>query len=366
MSLSPTVSTRAPSPTRTVASGRSPGVQAASPGGQTVEITDSPLAAETAPPEAILTRSVAPMSLCASTRTPGVAALLLVASTVAPAPIPASVSASRVVLLPAAGKSASPPELESTFQSGRSRPLPASRPAGAPLFNVVLASSCTVPASISLSAPSAAVVVARAKFSVRAPLTPTSDALVLVIHASKLELCVAASFRPSNRDRRRVARLAGGLAAGRGARPAHGRGVVRRERHRDEPACARHAVGMVGGLAVGEHVQRASLDLDVVAQRGMAVGVRARACGIGADGDEARRHPGHVGELRVRVIRPYGGRIADLQGAVVANLRVHRSVVQGGRARCVRPHRAGRRQRRWRWRRHCVRRSLAAPGVRPA
>lgn len=113
--------------------GRSPGVQAASPGGQTVEITDSPLAAETAPPEAILTRSVAPMSLCASTRTPGVAALLLVASTVAPAPIPASVSASRVVLLPAAGKSASPPELESTFQSGRSRPLPASRPAGCAL-----------------------------------------------------------------------------------------------------------------------------------------------------------------------------------------------------------------------------------------
>lgn len=30
----------------------------------------------------------------------------------------------------------------------------------------------------------------------------------------------------------------------------------------------------------------------------------------------------------MRVIRPYGGRIADLQGAVVANLRVHRSVVQ--------------------------------------
>ncbi|OPZ02202.1 MAG: hypothetical protein BWZ09_02586 [Alphaproteobacteria bacterium ADurb.BinA305] len=125
------------------------------------------------------------------------AALPLVESTVAPAPIPASVSASRIVRLPAAGKSASPPELDSTFQSGRARPVPASRPAGAPLLSVVLASSCTVPASISPSAPIVAVVVARAKFSVCAPLTPTSDALVLLIQASKLEPCVAASVRLS-------------------------------------------------------------------------------------------------------------------------------------------------------------------------
>ncbi len=141
-----------------------------------------------------------------------------------------------------------------------------------------------------------------------------------------------------DRDRRRVAGLTRGLAAGRGARPAHGRGVARRERHRDQPAGTGHTVGMVGGLAVGEHVQRAALDPDMVAERGVAVGVRARAGGVGADRHEARRHAGHVGELGVRVVRLHGGGAADLQRAVVAHPGVHRGVVEGGGARGVRPH----------------------------